>query len=306
VNFVDRTFVSLADPATRAGVLDATALERILAAAYDVETIGPLGGPFSATFDEFELGYAAERVGTVDGVWTPVGSVERTEASFRLGGLGDGGAPGAEAVWRGTILARYALGGEPITAFHSSWPSKERVDAVVAAANGGTLPAEPALETARRGELLGEIRADLGDPARFEPEDLDALVDSAGATTVGGLLDLVDGRRIGALQLDFAAPAAVSETVRPLPVAAALLIRDAPLSIAELVVESKRLRDRLEPAGLERPKDDRLPLRNPVVVVWVVPAAVFDDTDWPGATPDARRGAAGDWLAREGIGLAAV
>jgi hypothetical protein len=48
-------------------------------------------------------------------------------------------------------------------------------------------------------------------------------------------------------------------------------------------------------------------------VVWVVPAAVFDDADWPGGDSGSaaeRRAArfqrAGQWLAGEGIGLTAV
>jgi hypothetical protein len=306
VNFVDRTFVALADPATRATALDAMSLEQILEAAYDVDVIGPLQGPFEPHFDEFELGFSPAGVGILDGVWALVGSTERTEARFTLAGLAADGAARVDAVWRGSILARAAAAGEPITAVRASWPSRPRVDAAVAAANGGVLPGGAALETARRTELLTEIRNDLDDPARFAPEDLDALVAGADASSVGELLEQTVDRPLGVVQLDFDEPQPVSEARRPLPIAAALLIRDAPLDIAELVSESKRLRDRLAPAGLERPKDEELRLRYPVVVVWVVPQTVFDDADWPGATPAARRTAAGEWLAREGIGLAAL
>jgi hypothetical protein len=307
VNFVDKTFVRLADPAARVSLLDATALEQILGAAYDVDAIGPLQGTFEAIFDEFELGFSAAHIGTFDGYWAQVGSVERTEARFRLAGLADDGGPRVDAIWRGSILAGYAEAGEPITAVHASWPSKQRVDAAVAAANGGVLPGgAAALETARRTELIAELHDDLGDPTRLENEDLDALVASAGATSVGGLLEAGRANPVGVLQVDFGEVQPVSETRRPLPVAAALLVRDTPLAVAELVQESKRILERLGPAGLERPKDDRLRLRNPVVVVWVVPAEVFDDADWPGGTASARRTAAGEWLAREGIGLAAV
>jgi hypothetical protein len=306
VNFVDKTFVELADPAARATLIDSTALEQILTAAYDTDAIGPLQGPFEAAFDEFELGLAEGGVGIIDGSWAAVGAIERTEARFRLAGIGDDPSPRVDAVWRGSILARYSLAGDPITAVHASWPSGDRVDASVATANGGVLPTGGALETARRTELLAEIRDDLGDPARFEIEDLDALAANTKATTVGELLARDGVDRFGVLQVDFGEAQPGSDAARPLPIAAALLIRAAPLSVAELVVESKRVRRLLEPAGLGRPKDDRLPLRNPFVVIWVVPASVFDDPDWPGATAGARRAAAGEWLAREGLGLAAV
>jgi hypothetical protein len=35
----------------------------------------------------------------------------------------------------------------------------------------------------------------------------------------------------------------------------------------------------------------------------VLPASVFDDNDWPGATPAARRSTAGDWLNEQGIAV---
>ena len=247
MNFVDKTFVGLADPAARVSLLDATALEQILGAAYDVDVIGPLQGTFEAVFDEFELGFSAAHVGMFEGSWAQVGSVERTEARFRLAGLADDGGPRVDAIWRGSILAGYAEAGEPITAVHASWPSKHRVDTAVAAANGGVLPGGAALEAARKTELITELHDDLGDPTRFENEDLDALVASVGATSVGELLEAGRDDPVGVLQVDFGEIQPVSETRRPLPVAAALLVRDTPLAVAELVQESKRVRDLLGP-----------------------------------------------------------
>jgi hypothetical protein len=240
VDFVDRTFVRLANAATRAALLDATALAQIAAAAYDTDAVGPLEGPFSATFDDFELGHAAESTALIDGTWAPAGAITRTEARLRVAGLPDNGGPRVDAVWRGAILARVAGAGDPVSAVGTTWT---------------------------------------------------AHADSIGTATA---------------QVTFAEPRPVSDAPLPLPVAAALLVRDAPLSVAELVRDSKRLRDRLAPAGLDRPRDERLVSRHAVVVVWLVPAAVFEDTDWPGADGPARRAAAGEWLAREGIGIAAV
>lgn len=105
-------------------------------------------------------------------------------------------------------------------------------------------------------------------------------------------------------------PAPVSATARPLPVAIALMVRSS-LPVAGLLHDVGVVRERLDALGVERPPDDRLRLRRPLVVCLVVPESVFDDEDWPGAaagmTPAqqraARRAAAGAWLAREGIGL---
>ena len=115
-------------------------------------------------------------------------------------------------------------------------------------------------------------------------------------------------------EVTFAAPQSVSATPRPLPIAVALLIRDAAgFALSGLLAETKTIRDALAPIGLEQPPDPGLRLRRPLLVAWIVPPALFDDTDWPGATAGmsaaqqraARRAAAGQWLAREGIGLVA-
>jgi len=84
------------------------------------------------------------------------------------------------------------------------------------------------------------------------------------------------------------------------------------LGLAALFANSRRLRRRLDPAEYAAPRPRDLPQRHPMLIAWLVPGALFDDDDWPGATPGmtpaARRAAlrqrAGTWLAREGIGLA--
>lgn len=99
-----------------------------------------------------------------------------------------------------------------------------------------------------------------------------------------------------------------------LPIAAPLLVRDADVSIAELLADSGTVRERLDPLGLERPNPDALPRRVPLPVVWVLPLELFDDPDWPGAASGmnasearaARRAAAAAWLADQGVALAAV
>ena len=243
MNYVDQQLVRLADPATRTTVFDQAALEQIVAAAYDSDAMS-VTGPFAATFAEFRLGVAASSVAAFDGTWNPVGGVDKAEAHFRLAGLGDGGFPRVDGLWRGAITARFSRAGDRVTSVVTAVPDARTVDA----------------------------------------------------------------------RVTFAEPQPVSPTVAELPLAGAVLVRDAAgLSLAELLTESKSVRERLRAYAVERPPDPTLRMREPLVVVWVVPAAVFDDGDWPGGgagTPaerrDARRLAAGAWLAREGIGLAAT
>jgi hypothetical protein len=118
-----------------------------------------------------------------------------------------------------------------------------------------------------------------------------------------------DDRTIAAT-ITFDAPAPVELAARPLAVAVALLVR-AELQPAALLHEVGIVRERLAALGVERPPDDGLRPRRPLVAGLVVPEAVFDDDDWPGAAPGmsppeqraARGVVAGRWLAREGIGL---
>jgi hypothetical protein len=105
------------------------------------------------------------------------------------------------------------------------------------------------------------------------------------------------------VSLTFAPPGAAQPAPRPLPVSAALLIRDKGFVVGELVALSKELRDRLMAHGAVQPAGSGPRLKRAVVPVWVVPLTTFDDAGWPGATPAVRRAAAGTWLAREGIGL---
>jgi hypothetical protein len=239
VDFVDRTVVELGDESTRAGVFDQGALEQLVECAYDTADMG-VAGPFTADFADFRVGWAPGPLGSFEGTWNVVGAPERSEARFRLAGLPSNGLPRVDALWRGAIVGRFRLGGEPITEVATAIPDDETIE--------------------------------------------------TGVT--------------------FDEPEPVSDTVRPLPVAIALMVREA-LPVAGLLHDVGVVGERLGVLGIERPPDDRLRLRRPLVVCLVVPETVFDDDDWPGAaggmTPAerraARRSAAGAWLAREGIGL---
>jgi hypothetical protein len=154
------------------------------------------------------------------------------------------------------------------------------------------------------------MRSGLDQPGAFGDEDLDAVLHAVGTATVGGLLQTP--AHPAAVSVGFSpAPPPVSSPLS-LPIAAPLLVRDADVSILQLLADSYEVRSRLEPLGLERAMTQPLPRREPLPVVWVVPAELFDDPDWPGAEPDmspsearaARRSSAGGWLAAQGIALA--
>jgi hypothetical protein len=68
VDFVDRTFPTLADPVTRGALLDQTALKELVASGYDVASL-PVTGPYVAGFDEVELGPDLSAAAAVTGSW---------------------------------------------------------------------------------------------------------------------------------------------------------------------------------------------------------------------------------------------
>jgi hypothetical protein len=112
----------------------------------------------------------------------------------------------------------------------------------------------------------------------------------------------------GTMRVGFGDGPDASARQRRFPLAAALLVRDAPLSLAGLLDETRRLRPHLHRLGFgsantlaaaaASPRMRRSP-----IVAWVLPATLFDDVAWPGATAAQRRSWAGAWLARERIGL---
>jgi hypothetical protein len=305
VNYTDRTLVALADPATRAATFDQAALEQILSAGYDVDSLG-VAGPYTPVFDDFRLAVATQGDGQLDGVLSPLTGGEQTQVTMHVSGLPQQDPLRIDALWRGSIVARFRLGGEPITDVATAWPDLGAVDDDVKAANGGVLPADPDdLETARRAAFAERMRAALDQPDVFDDDALDAWLARVGAASAGDLLARFAGSvDPGTVTVAFAPPAAVPETPKPLPIVAAVLVRGDGFSLSDLLAESSVARERLVALGAVAPAADGLRQRNAALVIWVVPQATFDDADWPGANADARRTNAGAWLAREGIGLA--
>src|SRR5438128_396363 len=110
MDFVDLTLVKLADPTTRTAVFDDLSLQQLVATAYDAEAMG-VQGPFQPLFDEFDLALAAPSLGALEGSWNTSGE-SRTEAQFRIAGVGTAPAAQIDAFWKGAIVARYSTAGE--------------------------------------------------------------------------------------------------------------------------------------------------------------------------------------------------
>lgn len=314
MNYEDAILVRLADPSSRASIFDQLALEQLLNIAYDPELV-PVEGPFEPVFTEFTLGFNPSNFGKMEGGWNTIDGANRTEAKFQLFGIGGSTMPRVDALWRGEIIARTVPAVSRITNIQTDWPSLGNIDDEIVAALGG-LPADgAALEAERRNRLLAKIRATLNQPDAFTVEALDKWLSDLQVESVSDFLTRLKGTvQSGGVQVTFSPPNSLQSSPRRLPIDAALLIRDQGFSVAELLMESKFILAQLEPHGLERSPDVSFPMRKPLLIIWVVPISLFDDPDWPGgvdgSTPEAARSArrrtAGQWLAREGIGLVAT
>lgn len=304
--------VRLADETTRAALFDQDALGQILAAAYDASAM-VLDGPYQPLFDELQLGVWVQRRGAIDARWNAISGPERYEGQFVLAGVGADSTVRVDALWRGAVVARTVPASSRVQTVKLAWPDGATVDAEIVAALGA-LPADPvALEHERRTRFLAKIRAALRQPGAFSDEVFDRWLAETGATSVGDLLTHYRGQLLtGAMQLTYSAPAAdIPPSPKALPITSAVFVRDAGFSVAQLLADSKLVAAQLADAGVERAPATDAAAKTGVIVTWVVPDTVFDDTDWPGGdagtTPQQkralRRAAAGQWLAREGIGL---
>ncbi|TMQ04822.1 MAG: hypothetical protein E6J90_50495 [Deltaproteobacteria bacterium] len=290
-------------------MFDQVGLEGIARAAYDADAMS-IGPPYSAVFDKVFVGLSLPARTRADAAWGPT-SGERYEGRLMLFGFGGVGAVRVDALWRGAIVASAASPLAHIDRVLTSWPDPGGIDDEIVRSLG-SLPGDPArLEAERRARLLARLRAGFRQPDALTDAVLDGWLASIGARSVGDLVERFANQLLGGtLQVGFSA-GATTTAPRALPLSAAILVRDQPIHVADLLAQSKAVADQLEDLGVERAQGGDSARAQPVVVVWMVPEQVFDDAGWPGgesATTDVarralRRQAAGRWLAREGIGL---
>jgi hypothetical protein len=306
VNYVDFTLIRIADPTTRASLFDEAALEQMAAAAYG-EDAATLSGPYQPIFREVMIGLSIPSRSTIEGCWNA--GTMHNEGRFIIAGLGHGSSARIDALWRGGIIARMTQASGKITEEISEWPDPSGIDAEIIAALGA-LPTNPTtLETERRDRFLARIRAALHQPDAFTEAIFDDWLQRSGAVSVSDLMTHFRGViSTGTLRIRYSDPAAVPPSPRELPITAALLLRDQPISLVEVVSQSKIVVEQLREAGMERARDADTSARAPILVVWVVPVTMFDDDDWPGGTSGTnaekrllRRRAAATWLGPQGI-----
>lgn len=312
MDFVDATLIRLADPATRAAVFAQPVLEQIARTAYDADALA-LQGPFDALFDSFELGVSTSSVVHVEGTLRDSsGGAAPKEVRLEVSGLGSAVPGRVDALWRGSVVARTVpLDGRIATV--RAEVAADDIDARIIAADGALPTDRETLEAARRAQFAALLKQQLAQPELLEDAAIDRWLATTGAGSFSALVERNRGTMVPAvLKVGFTPPSGAAAAPRSLPIIAALLIRDAPIRIAELLVESKNVRDQLSDRGFEVPRETGLPARKPLMVVWVVPATLFDDEGWPGsgATPAAKRAdrseRAAQWLASEGIAIAGV
>jgi len=305
MDFVDTTLVRLADAVLRASVLDEISLAQLVAASRDTDGLD-VAAPYAPVFDTLRFFYADDRPAAFCGSWMTLGHADRTELNVQASGLGMPG-PRIDALWAGAITA-------------TARPADSRVDQVTLAylevagldAEIAPLPTDPVqLEAKRRARLLARIQAKLDQPALFDDEALGGWLGELGVGSVGALMAGPQASAGATIRIHYTSPASVQPRAQSFRVAAALLIRALPISIAELLDETRRIRPYLDQLGFAPARDPDPRARRTPLVAWIVPGELFDDAGWPGAkagvTADVARASrrmwAGAWLASEGIGL---
>lgn len=305
VDFLDDTALKLATAAGRAALLDQATLGQMAEAAFDTATAA-IEGPFAVHVETLDLGLEIARPALVEGTIRTAPGIPPAELRLRVDGLAATPPLLVDALWRGSLIARSTPQDDLVTGVGGSFTLLDLDRAVIAEL--GALPGSaPALEAARRAQLLARLRAGAAEPASMRSADLDHMLEAAGAADVGTVLAARGAIGLGAFRLSFSAAAPVVPPVPvSLPVTVAVLVRDAPLHLSALLAESRSVRTALASDPAVQPVAAPLRRRTPILVLWAVPATLLDDPAWPGADRAARRAAAAELLQGQGIALAAV
>jgi hypothetical protein len=303
MDFVDRVLVKLADPAMQGGVFDDVALEQVASAAYDTSR-ATIEGPYRAVFDEVRLGLTVQRSGNAEGQFGPLGVAERSGANFVISGLGGEGFL-VNALWKGYVVATATAPMAHIAHTQVGYVDLPSIDAAIAAALG-ELPSDRAvLASERRTRFEAAIKAAAAHPSSVTANVMDREIARAGAGDINEYFERSGKTRaVLPVQIQYSAAAAPPPAPKSLPISAAIVIRNSATGLTQLLADCRMVREQLTNAGEGRAADGAIPQRYPLIAIWMLPSATFNDGDWPGADVAARREAAGAWLAREGVGLA--
>lgn len=305
MDFADATLVRLADPASRVAVFDDVALGQLVAASRDTDGLD-VAAPYAPVFDDVRFCYDDDRGVDFAGAWQTLGKTDRTELTVQAGGLGVPG-PRIDALWTGAITATARPSDSRVDQVQFDYMNTAGLDAAI-----NPLPTDPVqLEAARRAQLLARIQANVDQPSLFTDASLGAWLAQLGVTSVAQLMSQPATGTAATIKLHYTSPADAAPAAQTFAVRVAFMIRDLPISVAELLDETRRLRPYLDQLGFALPRQTDPRAKPAPLLAWVVPSTLFDDAGWPGAADGAaaadanasRRAWAGNWLAGEGIGL---
>lgn len=241
----DQTLMRLADPSARDGLLTSDNLLAIAATCYAIDT-GSVVGDTTAVYDTLDLAVTVSPHVSATARWSRSTDPGPAEGSASIAGL-VAPAPGADALWVGSVVVRTAGGNGAIT------------------------------------------DVDVTDEGR-DSEAVDHL--DAGLT------------------FSVTEPVTVATPPLALPVVIAFLVADANVSPRVLLQQTDAARRASDRYPTSPPPEAAPPRTHERCVCWLIPATVFDDDGWPGATSgpaQARRqqrlGAARSWLTAQGIAV---
>lgn len=120
MDFVDQMILSLADITARATLFDQGALAAIVGSGYDASSISTTG-PYSATFDEVDLGPDLSAAPSIAGSWMGIDGMSRVDAHLSFSNVTDSAAPNVAAVWVGSVGAQAVIGDAKVTGIDQHW-----------------------------------------------------------------------------------------------------------------------------------------------------------------------------------------